>query len=49
MSGQRAKYPLHVRHPANGADDAREVLAIAHLQLEFQSEELFTSRSSSDT
>src|SRR5450631_892109 len=36
MSGQRAKYPLHVRHPANGADHAREVLTVAHLQLEFE-------------
>src|ERR1700679_3022197 len=35
-SGERAEYALHVRHAANGAHDARQVLAVSNLQLEAQ-------------
>ena len=32
---QTAKYPLHIRHAPDGADDARQVLSVPYLHLEF--------------
>ena len=33
---QTTKYPLHIRHAPDGADDAGEMFPVAYLHLKFQ-------------